>query len=75
MKFSLIDKWLSAAKDWHLPICVGVFGIGSVMQWFHHLDSSFVAFTGVVLGAVCGHAFSPAQNPPPDPLASTENGL
>lgn len=68
MKFSLIDRVLSAAKDWHLPICVGVFAVGSVLQWFHHLDASYVAFTATVLGAITGHSFSPAGAPD-----STEN--
>lgn len=55
------DKLLTNCKDYHLPICVGVFGVGSIMQWYHHLDMAFVAFTGTVLGAITGHAFSPAQ--------------
>jgi hypothetical protein len=46
-----LDKILSNVKDYHLPICVGVFGIGTTLQWFHHLDMAFVAFTGTVLGA------------------------
>lgn len=58
MKFAWIDKVLTAAKDWHLPICIGVFTTGSVFQWFHHLDSTYVAFTATVLGAITGHAFS-----------------
>lgn len=68
MKFSFIDKILSAAKDWHLPICVVVFLTGSVLQWFSHLDANYVAFTGVVLAAITGHSFSPAGKP------DTENG-
>lgn len=63
MKFCLVDKILSAAKDWHLPICVIVFLTGSVLQWFHHLDANYVGFAGVVLGAVTGHSFSPAGKP------------
>jgi hypothetical protein len=59
-----VDQVLSNFKDYHLPICVGVFVTGSVMQWFHHLDMAFVAFTGTVLGAITGHAFSPAQKQP-----------
>lgn len=55
------DKLLTNCKDYHLPICGAVFAIGSVMQWYHHLDMAFVAFTGTVLGAITGHAFSPAQ--------------
>ena len=63
MKFDTLDKWLSGAKDWHLPISVFVFLIGSVMKWFGHLDSSYVAFTATVLGAITGHSFSPAGKP------------
>lgn len=61
MGFPMFDKVLSAMKDYHLPVCVFVFIIGSVLQWFHHLDMAFVAYTGTVLGAITGHAFSPAQ--------------
>lgn len=63
-KGMILDKILSNMKDYHLPIIVGVFGVGAVLQWFHHLDYAFVAFTGTVLGAITGHAFSPAQAAP-----------
>lgn len=56
-----IDKVLTNCKDYHLPICGAVWAIGSVMQWFRHLDPTFVAFTGTVLAAITGHAFSPAR--------------
>lgn len=55
------DKVLTNVKDYHLPITVSVFGVGSVLQWFHHMDPTFVAFTATVLGAITGHAFSPAR--------------
>lgn len=55
------DTILTDCKDYHLPICSGVFCVGVVLQWFHHLDSTFVAFTATVLGAITGHAFSPAH--------------
>lgn len=57
------DRILSNIKDYHLPICLGMFGVGSVLQWFHHLDYAFVAFTGTVIGGITGHAFSPAGRP------------
>jgi hypothetical protein len=60
------DKILSNCKDYHLPICVFIFSTGSMLQWFHHLDMSFVAFTGTVLGAITGHAFSKAGDPSSD---------
>jgi len=60
-KFNMFDKILSACKDYHLPICVFMFITGSVMKWFGHLDMVFVAYAGTILGAVTGHAFSPAQ--------------
>ena len=56
------DKVLTNFKDYHLPICSGVFAVGSVLQWFHHMDATFVAFTATVLGAITGHAFSPAEH-------------
>ena len=58
----MIDKILSNMKDYHLPICMLVFIVGSVIHWFHHLDASYVGFTATVLGAITGYAFSPAQN-------------
>lgn len=59
------DKILSNVKDYHLPICLGMFGVGSVLQWFGHLDMAFVAFTGTIVGAITGHSFSPAGRPDP----------
>lgn len=61
MNFFTLDKWLSAAKDYHVPVCLGMFGVGSVLQWFGHMDAAFVAFTATIIGGVTGHAFSPAQ--------------
>jgi len=55
------DKLLSNFKDYHLPIFVAMFGVGGALQWFHHLDMAFVAFTGTIIGGITGHAFSPAQ--------------
>ena len=55
------DKLLTDAKDYHLPFAGVVFAVGSALQYFHHLDASYVAFCGTVLGAITGHAFSPAQ--------------
>lgn len=64
------DKILSNIKDYHLPIFIGMFGVGSALQWFHHLDMAFVAFTGTIVGGLTGHAFSPAQqDKPSDPPA------
>ncbi len=56
-----MDRLLSNFKDYHLPIFVGMFGVGCTLQWFHHLDMVFVAFTGTIIGGITGHAFSPAQ--------------
>lgn len=60
------DKILSQMKDYHLPICVFMFLVGSVMRWFNHLDMAYVAYAGTILGAITGHAFSPAQKDHPD---------
>ncbi len=57
------DKILSNCKDYHLPICMGMFCVGSMMKWFGHLDMSFVAFTGTIIGGITGHAFSEAGKP------------
>jgi hypothetical protein len=61
----LIDKALSNMKDYHLPMAGGMFLIGTVMQWFHKLDMAYVAYAGTILGAITGHAFSPAQQDKP----------
>lgn len=55
------DKILSNVKDYHLPICIGMFSIGSILQYVHRMDMTFVAFTGTIVGAITGHAFSPAR--------------
>jgi hypothetical protein len=57
----LFDKILTDIKDYHLPITIFVFITGSTLAWFHKLDPAFVAFAGTVLGAITGHAYSPAQ--------------
>jgi hypothetical protein len=61
-----LDKLLSDCKDYHLPICGVMFLIGSVMQWFHHLDMAYVAYAGTILGAITGHSFSPAAKDKPE---------
>ena len=68
-----IDKILTNMKDYHLPIFMGMFGVGSVLQWFHHLDYAFVAFAGTIVGGLTGHAWSPAQAVPdaPSPVPPT----
>lgn len=60
-KSELLDKILTNCKDYHIPACMTIFITGSVLQWFHHLDSTYVYFTATVLGAITGHAFSPAR--------------
>ena len=42
---------------------MGMFCVGSIMKWFGHLDMSFVAFTGTIIGGITGHAFSEAGKP------------
>jgi hypothetical protein len=66
MKFNLIDKVLSACKDYHVPACLLVFFTGVVLAIFRRLDMSFVAFTGVVVGGITGHAYSAAGKPDAD---------
>jgi hypothetical protein len=63
MGFPMIDKILSAMKDYHLPIFLFMFMTGGCLSWFHHLDMSFVAFTATIVGAITGHSFSPAGRP------------
>jgi hypothetical protein len=60
-----LDKILSNFKDYHLPISVFMFIVGSAMQWFHRLDMAYVAYAGTILGAITGHSFSPAAKDKP----------
>lgn len=62
-----LDRILSNFKDYHLPVCIMVFFSGTILQWFHHMDTTFVAFTATVLAAITGHAFSPAEKAPDPP--------
>jgi hypothetical protein len=60
-KFNVFDKIVSAMKDYHLPVLLGMFGVGAVLSWFHRLDMAFVSYAAVIVGGITGHAFSPAQ--------------
>jgi hypothetical protein len=55
------DKILSNVKDYHLPIIVFIFLIGTLLQRFGHMDTTFVEFTTVIVAGVTGQAFSPAR--------------
>jgi len=61
------DKLLTDCKDYHLPICVFMFIVGTVVHWLHGLDSSYVAFTVAIIGGITGHAFSNHGDPPTPP--------
>lgn len=52
-----IDKLLTDLKDHHMPALFCIFSVGTGLAWFHHLDSSYVEFTGLLVGAVTGHAY------------------
>lgn len=62
INFSTIDKWLTDMKDWHVPFAGFVFVTGSVLQRFHHLDATFVAFSTTVLSFLGGHAWIQGKN-------------
>jgi len=70
-----LDTILSRCKDYHLPICLFMFIVGSVMKWFNHLDMAYVAYAGTIIGGITGHAFSgaakdkPGDTPPAPPAA------
>jgi len=49
-------------SDGHVPVAIMIFVVGAVLQWFHHLDGSFVAFTTTVLTFLGGHAWITNQN-------------
>jgi hypothetical protein len=61
MKASMVDKVLSEIKDYHIPALLVMFGAGTVLAWFHHMDAAFVSYAAVIVGGITGHAFSPAQ--------------
>lgn len=60
--FKKIDSLLTDMKDYHLPFAGFVFVIGSVLQRFHHLDATFVAFSTTVLSFLGGHAWIQGKN-------------
>jgi hypothetical protein len=57
-----VDKFMTEFNDWHLPFAGAVYVVGSVLQWFHHLDASYVAFSATVLGFVGGHSYIKNRN-------------
>jgi hypothetical protein len=57
-----IDKILSDCADHHIPILVGIFGVGTLLSWYRHLDSSYVEFAGLVISGVTGHAIWSHKN-------------
>ena len=57
-----LDKILTDVNDYHIPCAGFIFTVGSVLQWFHHLDPTYVAFTSTVLGFLGGHAYLKAKN-------------
>jgi hypothetical protein len=62
--WSFIDRVMTDIRDYHMPAFLIIFVTGGVMAWFKHLDGTFVAFTGTVIGGITGHAiFSPTQQP------------
>jgi len=69
------DKILSDVSDYHIPCGMVVMFIGSALQWFHHLDASFVAFTTTVLTFLGAHAYMKFSNggTPDDPAPTQVN--
>ena len=66
------DKILSNVKDYHLPICLFMFVVGSVMKWFNHLDMAYVAYAGTIIGGITGHAFSGVAKDKPGDAPPTQ---
>jgi hypothetical protein len=70
MTWDNLDKVLSNCKDYHIPSYILIFGVGSALQWMHHMDTTFVGFVALILGAITGHQFGPGKgdgNTPPTP--------
>ena len=66
------DVIMSRVKDYHLPICLFMFIVGSVMKWFNHLDMAYVAYAGTIIGGITGHAFSGAAKDKPGDTPPTQ---
>jgi len=62
MNFDKIHKILSDCKDYHLPACIFMFVVGTVVHWLHGIDAAYVSFVAVLVGGITGHAFSPGQH-------------
>jgi len=61
-----LDSIISNFKDYHLPILVLMFVVGTVEHHLKGLDTSFVAFAATIVTGITGHAFSPAQQDKPE---------
>ena len=57
-----LDKLLTDANDYHIPFAGAVFLLGSVMQWFHRLDASYITFTSTILTFIGTHAYLKSKN-------------
>lgn len=59
-ELSKLDLFLTNFKDYHIPVALFVFIVGSLIHWFHRLDAAFITFTSTVLTFLGTHAiFSP----------------
>lgn len=63
MKFDMIDKILTDVKDYHMPFAGGVFVIGTCLQWFHHLDATYLTFTTSILTFIATHKWLNKDDP------------
>jgi hypothetical protein len=61
MKFDF-DAILSNMADYHLPFAGVVFITGSVLQWYHRLDASYITFTTTILTFIGTHAYMQNKN-------------
>lgn len=56
------SMFAKVTSDGHIPCGILVFAVGSVLQWFHRIDGTFVAFTTTVLGFLGGHAYMQSKD-------------
>lgn len=52
-------------ENGHLPIGFFVFLTGTALQWFHHLDGTYIAFSSTVLGFLAHHEYMQPDAPAP----------
>lgn len=64
----MIKKLFAKMSGRTTAFCAAFFASGTILEWFHKLDMTYVAFTTAVLGAVVGHSIKEDYFNKPDPV-------